>query len=211
MKKVLLLGDSIRIGYGKYVKMAFEGAAEICYPGENGRFAAYTLRNLNIWKNDNKWGNDFDLVHWNVGLWDCLEQLDGQVLTEIPVYQSYLPRIYNLIKRFWPNAKQVFATSTAVQEHLYGLLKRKNHITEEYNRVAVETLKPLGVGINDLYALTKDFPESYFSDATHFNTKEGQSRLVKQVVFCIEQELGITAKKLDFDRLFAKETNIVGI
>ena len=100
---------------------------------------------------------------------------------------------------------------TAVQEHLYGVLKRKNCITEEYNRVAVETLKPLGVGINDLYALTKDFPESYFSDATHFNTKEGQSRLVKQVVFCIEQELGITARELDFDQFFAKETNIVGI
>ena len=207
MKKVLLLGDSIRMGYGKYVQMAFEDIAEICYPGENGRFAAYTLRHLNIWKNENQWGGDFDLIHWNVGLWDCLEQLDGQMLTELPVYQSYLSRIYTVLQQLWPQAQQVFATSTAVQEHLYGELKRRNSNIEMINRVAIDTLTPLGVGINDLYALTRDFPGSYFSDATHFETKEGQSRLVRQVAACIEHQLDITARELDFERLFAGNTN----
>lgn len=211
MKKILLLGDSIRMGYDDYVAMAFDGIAEICYPNDNGRFAAYTLRNLTIWKNDMNWGSDFDMIHWNVGLWDCLEQLDGQVLTELSVYQSYLPRIHKAMQQLWPNAKQVFATSTAVQEHLFGVLKRKNRVTEEYNRVAVETLPPLGVGINDLYALTRQFPESYFSDCTHLNTKEGMEPVVKQVIARIEQELDLKAKPLDFDKLFAKETDIIGI
>ena len=199
------------MGYDEYVQMAFEGVAEIYYPTDNCRFAAYMLRSLTIWRNDHQWPADFDLIHWNAGLWDCLEQLDGQVLTELSVYQSYLPRIHAVMKRLWPNAKQVFATSTAVQEHLYGVLKRKNRIIEEYNRVAVETLTPLGVGINDLYTLTRQFPESYFSDCTHLNTKEGMEPVVNQVIARIEQELGVTAKKLDFDKLFAKETNIIGI
>lgn len=211
MKKVLLLGDSIRMGYDEYVQMAFDGIAEIYYPNDNGRFAAYTLRALTIWKNDHQWPTDFDLIHWNVGLWDCLTQLDGKELTQLSVYQSYLPRIHAALQRLWPNAKQVFATSTAVQEHLFGILTRKNCVTEEYNRAAVEALEPLGVGINDLYNLTRQFPESYFSDSTHLNTKEGMEPVVNQVIARIERELGLTAKKLDFDKLFAKETDIIGI
>lgn len=43
MKKVFLLGDSIRKGYDKYVERAFEGKASVYYPEDNCRFAAYTL------------------------------------------------------------------------------------------------------------------------------------------------------------------------
>lgn len=50
IKKVMLFGGPIRMGYDEYVKMAFEGIAEVYYPGENGRFAAYTLRNLSEWE-----------------------------------------------------------------------------------------------------------------------------------------------------------------
>ena len=32
MKKIVLIGDSIRMGYDKYVKMALEGVAEVYYP-----------------------------------------------------------------------------------------------------------------------------------------------------------------------------------
>ena len=39
MKKILLLGDSIRIGYGKYVSMAFEGQAQVYAPTDNCRFS----------------------------------------------------------------------------------------------------------------------------------------------------------------------------
>ena len=43
MKKVLLLGDSIRMGYDDYVKEALDGKCEVVYDAEdNGRFAAYT-------------------------------------------------------------------------------------------------------------------------------------------------------------------------
>ena len=44
MKKVLLLGDSIRMGYDDYVKEELDGKCEVVYDAEdNGRFAAYTL------------------------------------------------------------------------------------------------------------------------------------------------------------------------
>ena len=47
MKKVLLLGDSIRMGYQSEVKKLLENEYEVMYPEDNGRFAAYTLWQVN--------------------------------------------------------------------------------------------------------------------------------------------------------------------
>ena len=35
MKKILIIGDSIRKGYSKYVKVAFQDVAEVYYPDDN--------------------------------------------------------------------------------------------------------------------------------------------------------------------------------
>ena len=43
MKKIVLIGDSIRMGYDKYVKDALSGVAEVYYPEENCKFAEYVL------------------------------------------------------------------------------------------------------------------------------------------------------------------------
>ena len=69
--KVLLLGDSIRMGYCGHVKELMQGKAEVFYPTDNGRFLQYTLRELQDWKANLRLdGNDVDVVHWNNGLWD---------------------------------------------------------------------------------------------------------------------------------------------
>ena len=49
MKKILLIGDSIRMGYDKYVKEALDGVAEVYYPKENCKMAVYVLRFLQEW------------------------------------------------------------------------------------------------------------------------------------------------------------------
>lgn len=48
MKKVLLLGDSIRMGYAEYVKELLKNKFDVYYDdNDNGRFAAYTLWQAN--------------------------------------------------------------------------------------------------------------------------------------------------------------------
>lgn len=211
MKKVLLLGDSIRQGYEKYVSMAFEDTAQVFSPKDCGRFAAYTLRYIGIWKAQLKCG-EVDLIHWNAGLWDCLRMGDGLPHTELPVYQNYLHRVCLAIERLFPNAQQVFATSTAVQEHLFtGALKRFNGDIEAYNAAAIRVVTAHGAKINDLYAATKDAPAEVYSDPTHFNTKEGTRLVAEPVISCIANTLGITARQLDYDKLFVKQTEIIGI
>ena len=81
MKKVLLIGDSIRQGYDKYVKKALADSCEVYYPNENCRFAQFVLRHLSDWKREFNLGDDVDAVHWNTGLWDTLVQYDDGCLT----------------------------------------------------------------------------------------------------------------------------------
>ena len=49
MKKVLLLGDSIRQGYQEYVKYTLRDVADVYYPNDNGKFCQLTLRYFHDW------------------------------------------------------------------------------------------------------------------------------------------------------------------
>lgn len=211
MKKIFLIGDSIRMGYDKYVKLAFEDVAEVLYPNENCRFASYVLRYLNMWKQSMGFGDDIDLVHWNAGLWDCLRMIDGKPHTDIKVYGDYIERICECMPHYFPNAKFIFATSTPVQEHLFGDLKRYNKDVEEYNRVACDIVAKYGHSVDDLYPLVESMPVEYYSDLTHLYTKNGTKLLTDAVVSSVEKVLPIKAKALDYDELFKDEEEIVGI
>ena len=211
MKKIFLLGDSIRIGYDKYVRMAFEEVAEVYYPNGNCRFASNILRHLPDWKEKTGCGNDVDLVHWNTGIWDALVMLDGDNHTPLDVYKIYIERLCRLIKILFPKAKMIFATSTVVREELFIRHKLYNKDIDKYNETAVEIVKRYGGEINDLCMVSKGMPVGYYSDHVHFYTKEGTRVLTNQVVSCIEGCLDIQSKKLDYDALFKEEQNILGV
>ena len=200
MKKVILIGDSIRMGYCKYVKDALVGAADVYYPNENCRFAEHVLRFLHEWKKKGEWGEDIDLVHWNAGLWDCLELFDDEPLTSLSYYGEAVARIDKRIRKLFPRAKVVFATSTSVVESLYNEnFRRHNGIIEEYNRVAKEALKNTDTVINDLYKVSLSATDKHRSDATHFNTDAGCELMGGAVLSVICRELGIAASEIEIE------------
>ena len=96
MKKALLLGDSIRMGYDDMVRGLLAGRAEVLYdPEDNGRFAAYTLWQANQLLRAH---GPVDVVHWNNGYWDMnIESPKREPIHPIPDYQHFLRRI-----RHWP-------------------------------------------------------------------------------------------------------------
>ena len=211
MKKIVLIGDSIRQGYDRYVQMALQGVAEVYYPDTNCRFAAYIVRHLHDWKANMGCGDDVDLVYWNAGLWDGLIMVDGKPHTPLDVYGDYIGRVCDIVKILFPKAKMIFATSTPVQEALFtGLVKRYNRDTEHYNAIAAEIVLARGGQVDDLYALANSAPLSYHSDQTHYYTKEGTELFTRHVLTTLEQSLDIRAKDLDFDVLFADKEEIVG-
>lgn len=211
MKNILLLGDSIRQGYDHYVKMAFDGVAEVFYPSENCRFSTFFLRHLGDWKNALVRDVRIDLVHWNAGLWDCLLMPDGLPLVDREEYTKNIERICNIIPLYFPQSSMIFATSTPVQEELFVDYKRYNKTIELYNESAAKIVLKHGGEINDLYTLMTEQPVEYHSDRTHYYTKEGTRVITTQVIQCIEKSLGISAAPLDYNRLFGEPKDIKGL
>ena len=211
MKKILLVGDSIRKGYDRFVKIAYEGKAEVYYPEENCRFSEYVLRNLHEWAEQTGCGRDVDCVHWNAGLWDAVILFNDGTLTPIDVYKTYIDRICQRINLLFPKAKVIFATSTPVIETQYGKnFKRYNKDIEAFNDVAAETVKKYGHDINDLYSLLKAAPSEYHSDMTHFYTKAATKVITEKVATEIEHCIGIKASTVDYDKYFCETKEVLG-
>ena len=191
MKNLLLIGDSIRIGYDKSVKKTLEGKANVIFPDENCRFASYVLRYFHEYL-DGYHGENIDVIHWNAGLWDCLRLFEEEPHTPIEVYRYYIERICLRIKKLCPRAKVIFATSTKVlSEKMATDFKRYNEEIEAYNKVALEIVKKHGFEVNDLYPISKLLPESAHSDGVHYYTEEGTKAFAEPTLECISKALGI--------------------
>ena len=191
MKNVLLIGDSIRMGYDKAVRKTLEGKANVYFPDDCCRFASYLLRYIQDYKSLIPEG-EVDVIHWNAGLWDCLRLYQEEPHTPIDIYAYYIDRICCRIKKIYPNAHVIFATSTKVQSELmYTDCKRYNEDIEKYNAAAVEVVKKHGFEVNDLYAVSEILPAEAHSDPTHYYTTIGTEAFANQVLSCIAPHLAI--------------------
>ncbi len=214
MKKILLIGDSIRRGYDTVVKEAFKDVAEVYFPEENCRFAQYILRHLGDWKAHFGLGDDVDLVHWNCGLWDTLELFEDGTLTPLPFYENFIERICRQMKILFPKAKFIFATSTPVLEEGYlnpQVNTRHNSETQKFNKAAIEIVKRHGHIVNDLYKLMDGVPKSYYSDMTHFYTPEGTKRISSKVITTIAECLDIPKEAINYELEFNNEVDVFGL
>lgn len=191
MKNLLLIGDSIRMGYDKSVKKTLDGLANVYFPAENCRFASYLLRSFHDYLGGVD-GKDIDVVHWNAGLWDCLRLFEEDVHTPVEIYEYYIDRLCVRIKKVCPNAKVVFATSTSVlSEKMNKNFKRYNEDIEKYNEAAVKVCRKHGFEINDLYSLSVTLGEEAHSDPVHYYTTSGTEAFTNKVLSVVAPMLGI--------------------
>ena len=189
MKNILLIGDSIRMGYDKAVKKSFEGIGNVVFPDDNCRFASYVLRYFHEYKALINEGN-IDAIHWNAGLWDCLRMFDEEPHTPIDVYAYYIERICIRIKKLCPDAKVIFATSTSViSDKMEDRFKRYNEEIEKYNNIAVEKVTKYGFSVNDLYTISLNLPDEAHSDAVHYYTSMGTKALANKVILSLVDAL----------------------
>lgn len=188
MKKVLLLGDSIRLGYCNYVKEELKEVAEVYFPEENCRNTQYTFVSLSNWLNLAGDPQDVSVVHWNNGHWDVAHWRGEDISLNTPEqYADMLERIYKQLSTCFPKAKIIFALTTPMNpDGSIGLNPRSNIEIERYNAVAREVMNRLHVPVNDLYSLMKDKPSSFYADYAHF-TEEGFQLVGKKVAQVIQE------------------------
>jgi len=180
MKKLILLGDSIRmIGYGVKVPEILKDEFETWQPADNGRFSKYTLRYVSYeWVPNIK---DADIIHWNNGIWDVNDLGDG-VFTSKEEYVENMTRIANQLLKL--GKKVIFATTTPVNEPCWG---HDNERIKEYNALIVPILKEKGIIINDLFSVVYPHRQEYLRDDHLHLNDAGADACAEQTVRIIRE------------------------
>ena len=208
LPRVLLIGDSVSMGYTLPVRRKLEGRANVHRALENSGATERGLTNLDTWLGDKKW----DVIHFNFGLHD-LKYLDkdgnyvspskGTVVATPEQYADNLRTIVERLKK--TGAKLIFATTTPVPG---GTLGRIRGDERQYNAVALKVMKDEGVDIDDLGGWVeniqdklgpfppkpkkKPYPQRAGDPQLPYNvhfTKEGYDQLADLVVASIVKDL----------------------
>jgi lysophospholipase L1-like esterase len=149
LPRVLLIGDSISIGYTLPVRERLRGRANVHRIPVNGGATDIGLANIGQWLGDGPW----DVIHFNFGLHDAKF---ASATTQRASREEYVENLRTLVRHMKAtNAKLVFATTTPVPKG--GTLQpgRVFDDIEARNELAVRLMREEGVAIDDLYAVAK--------------------------------------------------------
>ncbi|WP_439621345.1 GDSL-type esterase/lipase family protein [Gemmata sp.] len=189
--RVLLLGDSIRLGYAPLVAKKLDGTAEVVHHKENGGDTATTLKNLDAWIE----GVKPTVVHFNCGLHDLKFGKKANA-HQVPIddYEKNLRAIVARLKEATPHI--VFATTTPILDDRHAQRKgdfdRFDKDVTAYNERAVKVMLELGVPVDDLNRIVRDGGAGALigKDGTHY-TPAGSERLADAVTDCVRRQLGL--------------------
>ena len=186
MKQVVLIGDSIRIGYEPIVREHLGGLAEVWGPDVNGGNSVNVLTHLHAWARARR----PDVVHVNAGLHDLRTDHYGGRETIVPLahYRDNVEHILRYLRE-QTDATVIWATSTPVND-AHAHESHANHDdfdrydadVRAFNAAAVEVARSVGVPVNDLYAVIADGDQAAWQmpDGVHF-TPDGYAALARAV------------------------------
>jgi len=192
LPRVLLIGDSISIGYTLPVRALLKGQANVHRPPTNCGSTTTGLQELDQWLGSGKW----DVIHFNFGLHD-LKYADerGNLVAvdrgtqQVPVGQ-YEKNLEELVTRLEKTgAKLIWASTTPVPEGAQGRVPGDE---VKYNAAAKRVMDKHGVAINDLHAFASQFKDEkaiQMERNVHF-MRSGSVELARQVVAHILKALG---------------------
>lgn len=169
---VLILGDSISIGYTLETRKLLKGKANVFRPmrkdgkgPDNCGDTPMGLENLDKWLGDRKW----KVIHFNWGLWDLCyrhpdskatgkrDKVKGTISTKPEDYEKNLEKLVARLKA--TGAKLIWASTTLVPE---GEVGRFVGDDAKYNAIAKKVMERHNIPINDLHAISKAFPADHF-------------------------------------------------
>lgn len=182
LPRVLLIGDSISMGYTLPVRKLLEGKANVHRIPANGGPTKNGIANIEKWLGTGKW----DVIHFNWGIHDLKFMPDGKRQVEPADYEKNLRELVAKMKA--TGAKLIWATITPIPD---GELQpgRKFGDEAEYNAIAGKIMKANGVRINDLNAyITPQLGKMQKPKDVHY-TDEGSAFLAKKVAAEIEAVL----------------------
>jgi lysophospholipase L1-like esterase len=172
VKTVILIGDSIRMGYQSVVRQVLLGRADVWAPEQNGGTSRNVLDHLEEWVLARR----PDIVHLNCGLHDLRTEF-GSTSPAVPLdeYAVNLEAIFGQIQTRTA-ATLIWASTTPVNERWHHENKTFDRFEADvlaYNHRALEVALRFGARINDLYELVMDAGRDAYlvQDGVHFSSQ----------------------------------------
>ena len=209
---VLILGDSISLGYTPQVKAKLKGVANVSRPACNCGPSEFYLKWMKDWVGTNRWR----VIHVNFGIWDnhyLKGPSDGMGLYWGREITNALPaiargtairdlgfRIRTPIRDYERNLRTILAfLKTRADCVIFGLTTPLTGWQKDdrcgrirvYNELAASVCEEMDVRVDDLYAVAERNLDKQ-TDGCHFNA-EGYAKLAEAVVKSIRPNLGANA------------------
>ncbi|MBM3785785.1 MAG: SGNH/GDSL hydrolase family protein [Acidobacteria bacterium] len=181
LPKVLIIGDSISIGYTPHVKAMLEGKAEVVHNPGNAAHSSNGWVRVNEWIGKEKWA----AIHFNFGLHDLRRMEDGKHQVVLEQYELNLDRIAAILVK--TGARVTYATTTPVPK---GELSPRRDRGDDilYNQAAVRVMKKHGIPVVDLWSYVRPNEDKLLPKPNVHFLKEGYEELARQVALEIEKQ-----------------------
>lgn len=144
LPRVLLIGDSISIGYTPYVRELLAGRANVHRIPTNGGPTTNGTAHIGEWLAPGKW----DVIHFNWGLHDLKIMDGGKHQVEPAEYEANLRALVAKMKA--TGAKLIWASTTPVPEGRLNPPRRPADVPV-YNEIAARVMRENGIPTNDLF------------------------------------------------------------
>jgi acyl-CoA thioesterase-1 len=182
LPRVLLIGDSISMGYTLPVRELLKGKANVHRIPANGGPTINGLKNLKAWLGTGKW----DVIHFNFGIHDMKFMEPGKQQVPPDAYEKNLREIVKQLQA--TGARLIWATTTPIPDGELNPSRTFDKVPT-YNAIAIKVMTETGVTINDLNAyITPHLAKLQNPKDVHFN-KDGSEFLAKAVAAKIEAQL----------------------
>ena len=197
LPNVLLIGDSISIGYTLETRKLMAGKANVYRPILGGQDKPWNcghtgsiLSGLNRMLAGPKW----DVIHFNTGLHDLKRinrkggKSDDPSIPPVFSIEQYRKGLEKIVQRLKATgATVIFATTTPYPDGVYPCRIPEDAVA--YNSVALEVMKKHGVAVNDLYAASlPNLKKWQQAKNVHFNP-DGRQALAEVVAKAIADRL----------------------
>lgn len=192
--KILIIGDSISIGYTPFVQEKLAKKAVILHNPGNAQHTGTGLNKVADWIGN----DDYDIIQFNWGLWDLCyrspdsklygnrDKINGKITYEIDEYAANLDAIVKLLKAK-SDAKLVFVTTTHVPAYEAGRFKED---PIRYNEAAKQIMNENQVIVNDIYPQSVKIHKSFGKDSSDVHyTEQGYKELGKKVAKFLKKNM----------------------
>lgn len=185
LPRVLLIGDSISIGYTVPVRRMLADEANVIRPLTNCGPTTRGVQHLDEWLGEGKW----DVIHFNWGLHDlkyigtrgdAIVAVDSEGSHQQVAPEAYAAHLERLVKRLKETgATLIWCATTPVPEGAKGRIVGDS---QKYNAIAAEIMQRHGIATNDLYAATMEKQDEIQLPANVHFKPAGSEYLAEQVV-----------------------------